>query len=170
MENSLSLPDLVRQANRLPYEYGDGDGIDYEPFDTFLSPVEMQRWFRAWTGNEHAESSCFRVFGQDGTGGYAAFWLIRDDPDVMSQPIVFLGSEGEIGIVARNFKDYLWLLAAGLGPYEAACSPNEEHIAQPALARFAELNAGPFKKADQVLAEAQAEFPDFEQFIESQCR
>ena len=48
MEPDLILPDLVRQANCLPYDYADGDGIDYEPFETFLSHAETQRWFRAW--------------------------------------------------------------------------------------------------------------------------
>ena len=170
MEHDLILPDLVRQANCLPYDYADGDGIDYEPFETFLSHAETQRWFRAWTGNHTAESECLRVFGQDGTGGYVAFWVIRDDTDMLCQPVVFLGSGGETAVLARNFRNYLWLLAAGLGPWEAAFCPDDQRVAQPVLARFAESNACSFMEAAQVLADARNEFPNFEQFIESQCR
>jgi hypothetical protein len=170
MEHDLLLPDLIRQANCLPYEYADGDGIDYEPFETFLAPDETERWFRAWTGNETAESECFRVFGQDGTGGYVAIWVTRNDPDLLCQPIVFLGSEGEVALLARNFADYLWLLAAGMGPWEAATCRDEPRLAQPRLVRFAESSAGPFKEPAQVLADARNEFPHFEQFIESHCR
>lgn len=68
-----SLPILVSRVNQLPYEYADGEGIEYEPFDAFLSESETAAWFRAWTGNHDADSSCFRVFGQDASGGYAAF-------------------------------------------------------------------------------------------------
>jgi hypothetical protein len=170
MKHDSLLPDLVRQANRLRYDYADGDGIDYEPFETFLSSVETEDWFRAWTGNQNAEFACFRVFGQDGAGGYVAFWVVRDVLDILCQPIVFLGSEGEIAVLARNFKDYLWLLAAGIGPSEAASCPDEPRLAQPMLAKFAESNAPPFKEAAHVLADARAEFPQFERFIESQCR
>jgi len=35
-----SFPELVSEANRLPYEYVDGDGIEFEPYDAFLSADE----------------------------------------------------------------------------------------------------------------------------------
>ena len=66
-------------------------------------------------------------FGQDGSGGYVAFWLIRLGEDLLRQPIVYFGSEGEIGVVAANFSDYLWLLAGGIGPVEAIDSPAAEY-------------------------------------------
>ncbi|MFI2431741.1 hypothetical protein [Streptomyces sp. NPDC018693] len=64
----------------------------------------------------------FRVFGRDGTGGYAAFRPVRPvrpDAELVDQPVVFLGSEGKTGVVARNLSDFLWVLADGLGPLEA---------------------------------------------------
>ncbi|MFD9817992.1 hypothetical protein [Streptomyces violascens] len=42
------------------------------------------------------------MFGQSGTGGYAAVWLGRQDEDLADQSIVFLGSEGETAVVARH--------------------------------------------------------------------
>jgi hypothetical protein len=119
MSEEISLPNLVSQANCLPYEYADGSGIEFEPFDEFLSASETEHWFRAWTGNPTADSSNFLIFGQDATGGYAAFWTVRHDVDLLQQPVVFLWSEGKTAVLATNFYNYLWLLAAGLGPCEA---------------------------------------------------
>src|SRR5471032_1241193 len=165
-----SLPELVQQANQLPYDYADGDGIDFEPYDAFLSANETGHWFIAWTGNPNADASYFRVFGQDGSGGYAAFWTVRNTPDLLAQPIVFLGSEGETAILACNFYDYLWLLAAGMGPCEATLSPDAARVAQPELGAFALKNSAPARTATQVLRDARAEFPSFVQDIEAQCR
>ena len=165
-----SLPELVNQVNQLLYEYADGDGIEFEPYDTFLSADETAHWFQAWTGNPNADASKFRVFGQDGTGGYAAFWTVRNTPDLLAQPIVFMGSEGETAILARNFYDYLWLLAAGLGPCEATSFPDAPRVAQPELESFALRNSTPARTAAQVLQDAMAEFPSFVQDIEAQCR
>lgn len=115
MSDETILPELLARANRLVYDYADGAGIEFEPFDEFLSAEETERWFQAWTGNPAADGSHFRVFGQDGSGGYTAIWTVRQDTDLLEQPIVFMGLEGETAVVARSFHDYLWLLAAGLG-------------------------------------------------------
>ncbi|WP_444844933.1 hypothetical protein [Duganella caerulea] len=164
------MPELVRQANQLPYEYADGDGIDFEPYDEFLSADETAHWFKAWTGNPSADATKFRVFGQDGSGGYAAFWTVRDTPDLLAQPIAFMGSEGETAILARNFYDYLWLLAAGLGPSEATLFPDAPRVVQSKLEAFALRNSAPARTAAQVLQDARAEFPGFAQDIQAQCR
>lgn len=170
MNEGTPLPELIGRANQLPYDYADGDGIEFEPFDAFLTTNETERWFRAWTGNPVADGSPFRIFGQDASGGYAAIWTARPNCELLEQPVIFLGSEGEMAVVAANFLDYLWVLAAGLGPCEAACFPDAPRRPQPALAEFAKQNAGDFKSVAQVLASAASEFPDFRRLIESQCR
>lgn len=167
MKADTAFPDLVRAANALPYDYANGDGIDYEGFDAFMTPEETAHWFRAWTGNQQADASMLRVFGQDASGGYVAFWCVRETPDLLGQPVVFVGSEGESTVLACHFKDYLALLAAGLGPLEAASYPHDSEVAQPALKQFAEAHAAPLKPWKDVLADAHSEFPDFEQFITS---
>lgn len=70
------------------------DGVDFEPYESFLTADETTEWFRAWTGNGELNGDDFRVFGQDGTGGYAALWLVREGRELVEQPVVFLGSEG----------------------------------------------------------------------------
>ncbi|MFD5483482.1 SMI1/KNR4 family protein [Streptomyces hawaiiensis] len=151
------------------------DGVDFEPFKAFLTADETTDWLRAWTGNGKLNGDAFRVFGQDGTGGSAAFWLIRPGRALAEQPVVFLGSEGETGVVARNLGSFLWLLADGFGPWEAATSyelepdwvphPNRE------LAAIAEQFA-PLHRAAAVVVIEQAtrEFPDFDDTIMELCR
>lgn len=170
LSDNTSLPELLRQVNQLPYDYADGAGIDFEPYDAFLSADKAAHWFKAWTGNPKADASKFRVFGQDGTGGYAAFWTVRNTSDLLAQPIVFMSSEGEVAVLARNFYDYLWLLADGVGPCEATLFPDAPRVSQPELEGFALKNSPPARKTAQVLQDAQAEFPSFAQDVEAQCR
>lgn len=75
-------------------------------------------WWRHWTGDSAADAPPFRVFGRDGSGGLAAFWIRAPGAAIETQPIVFLGSEGELHVIARDLGDYLWLLASGVGPLE----------------------------------------------------
>jgi hypothetical protein len=91
----------------------------------------------AWTGNPQSEHE-LRVFAQDGTGGLVAFWRVHEDQPLEAQPVVFLGSEGEVGPVACDLADFLYLLAGGVGPFEAVAfgtTKGEERL--PQVARLA---------------------------------
>jgi hypothetical protein len=120
------LPSVMKELHRLEFEYADGSGMDFEPYTEFLGEDETRNWIRAWTGNMSLDGTEYRIFGQDGSGGYAAFWCVRPNVSVLGQPIVFFGSEGELGVLASDFWDYLWLLAGGFGPYEALAYPDGE--------------------------------------------
>ena len=169
-----TFPALLHELHQLEFDYADGDGIDFEPYPAFLPAQEVLRWFKAWTGNDAADGSRFRIFGQDGTGGYAAICMQHDDRPLLQQPIVFLGSEGEIGVVARDFDDYLWLLAGGLGPAEAVNYADDSRATHPTFAdfrSFAEQHAKSARRpATGILADAEAAFPDFADWIEAQRR
>ncbi|MFG3506984.1 hypothetical protein ACGF5F_15880 [Streptomyces sp. NPDC047821] len=101
------------------------------------------------------------MFGRDGSGGHAAFWLTNPGRVIDDQPVVFLGSEGDAAVVARDLPDFLWLLAGGYGPLEATPAfttlyqpnwiprPNPELIAT--AERFA---AGPRRAAAEVIERA----------------
>jgi hypothetical protein len=168
----VKFPKLLTQLHQLEFDYDDGNGIDFEPYQEFQSAEDNADWIKAWTGNQELTASEYRIFGQDGTGGYAAFWLVRDVGSLLEQPIVFFGSEGELGVVARDFYDYLWLLAAGIGPYEAVsyqAGDEEEPLAD--FVAFAGKHAAAQKKtAAEVLAAARNEFPNFERDIRALCR
>lgn len=151
------------------------DGVDFEPYKSFLTAGETTEWFRAWTGNGELIGDDFRVFGQDGTGGYAAFWLVRPGRELVEQPIVFLGSEGETGVVARDLGAFLWLLADGFGPWEAATSYDPEPGWSPRvncdLVAIAEQFApGRCTSAAEIITQAAREFPDFDDTVMRLCR
>ncbi|MEV8092946.1 SMI1/KNR4 family protein [Kitasatospora sp. NPDC085879] len=152
-------------------EFDDGDGVDFEPFDAFLDAEETTDWLRAWTGNPEVDGDAFRVFGQDGTGGYGAIWLARPGRPLAEQPVVFLGSEGETGVVACDLASFLWLMADGSGPLEAVEYPARGSRPNAELAGIAERWApGGRRSAAEVAAEAAERYPDFEDMVFELCR
>jgi hypothetical protein len=166
---SRELPPVLKELNALEYDYADGEGMDFEPYEEFQSAEENASWIRAWTGNKELTGAEYRIFGQDGTGGLAAIWLAREGKSLLEQPIVFFGSEGELGVVASTFDDYLWLLAGGVGPLEAVSGYGREPNAT--FTEFATKHAkGQKKTAGDVLASAKAAFPKFEEQIRALCK
>ena len=156
------FPRQLAELHTLEIDYADGEGMDFEPYSEFLSAEDTTDWIHAWTGNQSLNGDALRIFGQDGTGGYAAFWLVRPGAPILEQPIVFFGSEGEQGMVASNFSDYLWLLAGGIGPYEAIAYPGLERPADVQFTTFAEQHSRTKRSTPwEVVTRAQAEFPDF---------
>lgn len=166
-----TLPVALAEVNAVSYDYGDGDGVDFEPFDQFLSADDNASWIQAWTGNAELDGAEYRVFGQDGTGGYAALWLVRDGQPLEQQPIVFFGSEGELGVVARHLADYLWVLAGGFGPLEAISYPDAERELNMEIGDIAVRHAADHEKsARDAIRLARDEFPEFEATIRALCR
>jgi hypothetical protein len=166
-----SLPPLLAALHRLKFDYAGGKGIDFRPFAQFKSADESRAWIVGWTRNEALDAAEYRMFGKDGTGGMAAFWLVRPDAPVLAQPIVFFGSEGEVGVVAANFSDYLWLLAAGYGPCEVVGEVLARRKANARFTAFAREHAASSEKsATDVLRIARAEFPDFAAKFAALCR
>lgn len=49
----------------------------------------------------------------DGTGGTYCFWISEVNTELENAPIVFMGSEGHIQIIAKNIKELLQLLSFG---------------------------------------------------------
>jgi hypothetical protein len=165
------FPDVLSKLHALEFDYDDGNGMDFEPYQSFTSELETQRWFKAWTGNNNADGSNFWIFGQDGTGGYVAIWNTQEDKDLLEQPIVFLGSEGELGVIAQNFSDYLWLLASGNGPYEAVAYPDEQRPPNELFTDFAMAHtAGVRRNVSEVLSDAKEKFPKFVSEVQALCR
>lgn len=171
MKLGRPMPPELQALHALEVDYDDGEGMDFEPYPAFFSEEETEDWIRAWTGNDTLDGAEYRIFGQDGTGGYAAFWLISPEKPILEQPIVFFGSEGAVGVVASNFSDYLWLLAGGVGPYEAIELPGIERSANPQFTAFAKRHAGtPYLDPWEVVTKAQAAFTGFAERIDQLCR
>ncbi|MND37855.1 hypothetical protein D3C80_285500 [compost metagenome] len=161
------FPNLLTKLHQLEFDYADGDGIDFEPYQTFMSQNEANQWLKAWTGNSQADANSLLVFGQDGTGGYAAFWVINQDKNILDQPIVFLGSEGEIGVVAKDFSDYLWLLSQNHGPLESIEYPEDTSKINNNFLNFAKQNSKSISRSVSIIInDAQNSYPNFKDWIE----
>ena len=167
------LPAAMAEAHEPGFDFDGGDGVDFEPYERFMTADETVGWWRSWTGDASVTRTPFRVFGQDGSGGLAAFWLVRPGAPLERQPVVFLGSEGETAVVASDLGSYLWLLAGGFGPLEATMYPKHEHVPREdaRLVELAGRHAAPARRpAADVIAAARAEFPDFDAWVKAQCR
>jgi hypothetical protein len=152
-------------------ETDEASGCDFEPYERFEAPEKTAWWFRLWTGDEEADGSEFRFFGTTGAGDYTGFWLVRPGAPITEQPVVYLGSEGQRGVIARDLGDLLWLFADGFGPDEAFTDPDEERPPNEAFQAIAERYApGRRRSAAEIVAAARAEFPHFSELIDSMCR
>jgi hypothetical protein len=166
------FPEPLAAVAEVIFDYGAGEA-DYEPYKRFLTAEETSAWIRSWTGNTELAGDEFRVIGEDGTGGYAAFWLVRPDQPVVAQPVVFFGSEGDLGAVAPDLSGFLWVLADGSGPFEAVDERERDRPSRPhgELSAIAERFApGGRRPARSIIDAAQAEFAEFEGYILGLCR
>ncbi|MFC5957106.1 SMI1/KNR4 family protein [Streptomyces pratens] len=170
-DDDRRFPPALADLARVGIDYADGDGIDFEPYSTFCSAEETTDWLRQWTGNPELDGDAYRLFGQDGTGGLAAIWYGRPGRPLAEQPVVFMGSEGECGVVAGNLSDFLWVPADGIGPLESVLY--EEHKSRPnaELTQLAGRHATtPRRPARDIITEARTEFPTFADDIDELCR
>lgn len=168
MADDLALPPALAEVAAVGFEWeydeetDESRGCDFELYDALEAPEKTTWWFRLWTGNDEADGGEFRFFGTTGAGDYAGFWLVRPGVVVTEQPVIYLGSEGQIGVVARDLGDLLWLFAAGFGPLEVLEDPEGEVEPSEAFATIAERYApGKRRPASEIVAAAQEEFPDF---------
>ncbi|MFI8966079.1 SMI1/KNR4 family protein [Streptomyces sp. NPDC053493] len=170
--NDRTFPEALTAVAGARFDYARGEGIDYEPYAAFPSAEETTDWIRAWTGNQELTGDAFLPFGMDGSGGQVAFWRVRAGRPPAEQPVVFLGSEGEVRVLAQELTGFLWLLADGIGPVDVVW--HEERTPRPSaeLAAIAERHAGTAARrpAAEILAAAAAEFPGFEEEIFEMCR
>lgn len=168
---SREFPALLKKFHAIKIDYADGDGIDFEPFDKFYSEAETSDWIKAWTGNDKLDGHEYLIFGQDGSGGHAAFWIVRDTDDLLQQPVVFFGSEGETGVVALNFNAYIWLFANCVGPCEAVENPGFASTKNQEFLEFAKKHAALSKgTASEIVDRAKSEYPDFSKNIDQLCQ
>lgn len=162
----LSFPPMLEDLRKV---HGT-QGMDFEMYEAFEPSPETAWWYRLWTGNEKVDGSEFRFFGREGSGGYTGLWLIREGRPLVEQPVVFLGSEGERSVMAVNVGAFLWLVAQGYGPCEVMgwsdgpCAPDPD-VLDVARRHAPDAHGEP----EEILGRAREEFPDFQEYIDSQC-
>ncbi|MFJ9371183.1 hypothetical protein ACIRRA_43210 [Nocardia sp. NPDC101769] len=173
----LTFPAALAEVFAIGFEWNwdedtdESTGCDFEPYEQFEAPERTAWWFRLWTGNDEVDGAEFRFFGSTGAGDYAGCWLVRPDMPLAAQPIVYVGSEGETGMIARDLGDLLWIFANGSGPAEAFGQPTIDTAPNDEFRAIAERHApGRNRSTAQIVADARSEYPGFSAFIDSLCR
>lgn len=122
-----------------------------------------------------AGGQSFIQFGQDGTGSLFCLWMypgLEGEP-----PVVFFGSEGEVGLIAANVADFTRRLCSGLvwDGYDGSWVPvdegeieddDEDALDLQALRARAQEVLGVWGKGvDMKMQEAIAKQPDFKGWV-----
>ena len=92
-----------------------GDIFSITEFESNNEELDRSTWFEQWLGGRdyNDEGYRFTSIGQDGTGGQFAIWTrLRA---VEPHPLVFFGSEGGHGVIAKSARDWLLMIAHGVG-------------------------------------------------------
>ncbi|MGW4463001.1 SMI1/KNR4 family protein [Micromonospora sp. NPDC004704] len=166
-EEDRALPAVIEEAHAAGF-FEEHDGHDFQPDDVFMWSGETTEWWRHWTGDPAAGVPPFRIFGRDGSGGLVAFWTRTPGDAIENAPIVFLGAEGEVHVIARDLGDYLWLLANGVGPLETVDGLHRVPEPIQELVAIAQRHTGTaLKPVEALIAAADAELPALTAFINS---
>lgn len=128
--SSEPLPHALQDLAKVDLLWDVKDGVDLELKDRLSTEAEAADDLRAWTGQAATGPVPFRFFGQDGTGSLYGFWLLRTEAPLGEQPVVFLGSEGELGVVSRDLPDFVVLLSRRVPAYEVV-SKTEKFAERP---------------------------------------
>jgi tetratricopeptide (TPR) repeat protein len=138
-----TVPDTLKKLIVFEEQYG----ADNYVTSFFLDPEEKKEFFYyAFSGdaavNAKVADSFLPLANIDGTGGSIAFWVHdRNNTDLENAPIVALGSEGHIGLVAKNLKDLLFMMSLGVegmdGEYSQYDS-SEEYYRRPGFMAYRE--------------------------------
>jgi hypothetical protein len=144
----MKLPDnLTKFLQRCP---------ELMHLDIEVTPPDVEM-LDAWFGTDNGGYERFlHPFSQDGTGSIIALWDPSGDEDYSSAPVVYLGSEGEIGVYGSDFNDCLRLIATGLHAYDLVLWNNRTP--------FEEL----LQDADE-LAEASKNHQSYVRWLEEKC-
>lgn len=126
INNTKVTPDLQKFIDFADDNYGF--------WAEFSIPDNADSFMKPWVGdhpNFEAINKAFIVLGvADGTGGYFSFWDDNTGKSLDEMPIVILGSEGELPLVASNFKDLMRLMTTGdeMSTYESEVWVSAEDV------------------------------------------
>ena len=126
---------------------------------------DMQAWFP----NDSEMQNRFAVFGRGSTGSVYALWLQGRDPN--NSPIVVLGSEGELLVLATDAIQFCRLLGCGYDELEwdnlTEPSPawGDTKILREWLGERFEIEFS--KTGENIVDAAKKRYPNFTSFVQS---
>ena len=160
----VEMPDPIRAL------CGYLDQYDYPLSGCFeistIGDDDMQTWFP----NDLAMQRAFAVFGRGSTGSIYAVWL-RDGSNIELCPVVVLGSEGELLVLATDSLQFCRLLGCGYNELEwddltlpspewDDTKPLRDWLAKHMKIDFPETGA-------EIVSAAQQKHIDFQGFVQS---
>lgn len=117
MTSIESLRGALRPGESLPIELEQLAAYAASAGGAFAGDFELiangEEALVAWFAGRAKPASAFFAFAHDGTGGLFAIWRRRETLD--ASPVVFLGSEGETIVLSSTPREFLGLLAYGVG-------------------------------------------------------
>jgi len=155
--------------------------VEHSEFE-LRDPAESDDDITAWLGALPSDGTRFIVFAQDGTGSLFCVWLRPGHESVETAPIVYLGSEGEVGVLGKDPAAFLEFIASGLtfdghggnffDPLDDEDDPAfiaEARERQAAAAAFVREQTGreTLRHPDALKAEAEAAYPDLGAWVEA---
>jgi hypothetical protein len=148
-------------------------GAEHAEFE-LRDPADSDSDIQAWLGALPSDGTRFVVFAQDGTGSLYCVWLQPGHDEVETAPIVYLGSEGELGVLGKDPAAFLEFVASGMsfdghgGSFFDPDEGDEEALARrEQVAEWVKQRTGKtdLRHPDEVRAEAEAAYPGLEQWV-----
>ncbi len=104
--------------------FGDPTGSLASVCDVEIHEAPGEQMASDWTRDPRIDEDVV-IFAQDGTGSMIGLWRgeagADSDRSPSSFPVVFLGSEGMLAVMAPDLAAFAYLLACGNGTYNWAC-------------------------------------------------
>lgn len=156
-------------------------GAEHAEFE-LCDPSESDDSVTAWLGALPSDGTRLIVFGQDGTGSLYTLWLAPGHDDVETAPVVYLGSEGELGVLGKDPAAFLEFVASGMtfdghngAFFDPLESDDDEDFATEEQARRAKVvefvgqrvGKATLRHPDAVRAEAEAAHPGFTAWVDA---
>lgn len=154
-------------------------GAEHSEFE-LRDPAGSDDDIKSWLGALPRDGTRFVVFAQDGTGSLFCLWLRPGHDDIDTAPVVYLGSEGELGVLGKDPAAFLEFVASGVtfdghGGYffDPLETEDDEELEAEVLARRAKVakwvmqrtGKQALRKPEELRAEAEAAYPDLADWV-----
>ncbi len=96
----------------------------------FAFEEDSDDWLRNWLDYESQIVESVLGIATNGAGDLLAFWLY-DERDLKDAPIVFVGHEGDVSVIANNFSEMLLLLIACFDLHPDSVPESLEDVSDP---------------------------------------
>ena len=139
---------------------GDADLEGYASFNEQYKPSD-------WARNPAVDEQML-TFAMDGAGGQFTLWR-QPGRELLDNPVVQLGDDGELHVLAPDFPSFVSLVASGVNLFTRS---TDELSPAPQLQEFLTetWSDRTFDDAATILSTAQAAWPGFEEWMRAQVK